>query len=199
MEKNNQIEPMDYLKGRALIERLKKAVGVHSDIDLAEVYKIPKTTISTWKQRDLTPYELIIRTCLAKNISLEELALGKGKDEVQSGGIHAIDKLLSFRLVSGKAVPINDIIIDTRLMPSGTNKQNCVLYLTDFTHHVVDTSLTNVSAGRYVVDMDGSYSINKLQRIPGGKISIYFDDEPVQVDADAIKVIGKVVVSVVKE
>ncbi|WP_394166171.1 helix-turn-helix domain-containing protein [Photobacterium piscicola] len=62
-----------------MTDRLKTITHVIEFKDLADVFDIPKSTISTWHTRNITPYEVIVRTCLISGCPLKWLALGEGE------------------------------------------------------------------------------------------------------------------------
>ena len=47
--------------------------------------------------------------------------------------------------------------------------------------------------------MDGSFSINELQRLPGKKLAISFNGSTINVAEDDIKVVGRVAMVMGKE
>ncbi|MCD9549850.1 hypothetical protein GLP21_14560 [Photobacterium carnosum] len=60
-------------------------------------------------------------------------------------------------------------------------------------------SETNPASGRYLIDIDGSISINHLQRLPGKKLAMSFGDSSIEVAQEDIKVIGRVAMTIDKE
>lgn len=194
-----QIPPFDYLSGRELTSKLKEVLGIEQDLQLADVVGVPRGTISTWHQRNLTPYELVMRICLAKGVNLEALALGKGELYAQHSEKSSTDLLNSFKIESGKLEELEPIAFDKSLLGENLNRSNCVVYLSENNTYLVNNSDITPASGRYVLDIDGVYSINKLQRVPGNKVSIQFDDSSIVVDADSLSVLGKVSMVLCKE
>ncbi|MDD1792549.1 helix-turn-helix domain-containing protein [Enterovibrio sp. ZSDZ42] len=193
-----KIPPYEYLGGKDLVDRLKEIYNVGKDQQLADWTGVPAPTIGTWKQRDLTPYELVIRTCIAKGVNLEYLALGKG-EPYSHGSENSLSEILpAKKITAGKAEDLPPVTLDKAFLPDGLSRENCVVFFTDDGSHLVDTNETDPSSGNYVIDIDGSHSINRLQRLPGGKVSIHFEGAPVVIDASELKVIGRVAMSWVK-
>lgn len=63
----------------------------------------------------------------------------------------------------------------------------------------MNTFETNPASGRYLIDIDGSISINHLQRLPGKKLAMSFGDSSIEVAEEEIKVIGRVAMVIDKE
>ncbi|EEX40172.1 putative bacteriophage CI repressor protein [Vibrio furnissii CIP 102972] len=65
--------------------------------------------------------------------------------------------------------------------------------------YLVDKSSTNPASGKYLIDIDGTLSINHIQRLPGKKLAVVFGDSTVEVAEEDIKVIGRVAVEMKKK
>lgn len=61
-----------------VIDRLKTALSLRTDIELAEYLCVKQNTISGWKARDTLDYKKIIEICDINNISFDWLFSGKG-------------------------------------------------------------------------------------------------------------------------
>ncbi|MDD1794266.1 helix-turn-helix domain-containing protein [Enterovibrio sp. ZSDZ42] len=194
-----KVPPFEYLKGKEIVDKLKESVGVDIDLQLADVFGVPKGTIGTWKQRELTPYELILRTCLAYDVNLEALALGKGELFKEGSTKSLSETLIAKQLEGGQVKDLEPISFDKSLLTNGLDSSNCVVYKSDSETLFVNIEDTNPSSGRYLIDIDGVISITKLQRLPGGKVSMQFDNAPVVVEVSDLKVVGKVAMSLVRE
>ncbi|MEI8607922.1 helix-turn-helix domain-containing protein [Enterovibrio sp. Hal110] len=194
-----KIPPFEYLGGKELVDVLKQIYGVEHDYQLADWTGVPAPTIGTWKQRGLTPWELVIRTCIAKGVNLEYLALGKGEPFAQGSTQSTYEILQAKRIEDGKAVDIDSITIDKALLFNKLSRENCVVFQSESTSHFVNMVETDPSSGNYVVDIDGVISITKLQRLPGGKVSMQFDGAPVVVEVSDLNVVGKVALSLVRD
>ncbi|WP_239994315.1 bacteriocin [Photobacterium phosphoreum] len=57
----------------------------------------------------------------------------------------------------------------------------------------------NPASGRYLIDIDGSISVNHLQRLPGKKLAMNFGDSSIEVAQEDIKVIGRIAMTIDKE
>lgn len=61
-----------------VIGRLKTALRLRTDVELAEYLSVRQNTISGWKSRDTLDYKKIIEICDMNNISFDWLFSGKG-------------------------------------------------------------------------------------------------------------------------
>ncbi|MGR6831417.1 hypothetical protein [Aliivibrio wodanis] len=48
---------------------------------------------------------------------------------------------------------------------------------------------TITTSGKYLIDMDGSFSINELQRLPGKKLAISFNGSTINVNGNGQRII----------
>ena len=64
---------------------------------------------------------------------------------------------------------------------------------------LVNTEETNPSSGRYLLDIDGSISINHLQRLPGKKLAMSYGNTSIEVAEADIVVLGRVALVMEKE
>jgi phage repressor protein C with HTH and peptisase S24 domain len=56
-----------------ILSRLKSALNISSDIELAEALKIKQSTLSGWKSRGIADYEAIFTICEEKSISIDSI------------------------------------------------------------------------------------------------------------------------------
>lgn len=63
----------------------------------------------------------------------------------------------------------------------------------------VNTEEINPSSGRYLLDIDGSISVNHLQRLPGKKLAMIYGSAPIEVEEADIVVLGRVALAMEKE
>ncbi|PSU76101.1 bacteriocin [Photobacterium phosphoreum] len=69
----------------------------------------------------------------------------------------------------------------------------------DHNLYFVNTLETNPTSGRYLIDIDGSLSINHLQRLPGKKFAMTFADSSIEVAQEDIRIIGRVTMIIDKK
>ena len=209
-----RIEPFDYLKGTDFTENLKRLTGCKNFQEMAFVYDVPKSTFSTWNTHNRTSHELMVRAHLALGIPMVELAL-KPEDwqKAHSATKHTAEDASTTPSPQYSSVQIksycltNGELLDTGELPYAIRRFNSFNLNADATIEVetnealylVDKSSTNPASGKYLIDIDGTLSINHIQRLPGKKLAIVFGDTTVEVSEKDIKVIGRVAVTLTKE
>ncbi len=78
----------------SILDRLKEALDIDKDIELAEFFGIAQNTISAWKKRDSMNFDLLFTRCLPLDIDLNWLIYGKSitsfqkKEKSLSQSIH---------------------------------------------------------------------------------------------------------------
>lgn len=209
--KDNKILPFDYLKGDEFTEKLKEVTGCRTFLDMAELLDVPKATFSAWKLHDRTSHELMVRLHLAMGIPIEELAL-KPKDRSQFAtkaeepratyGVTVtteqntqlpVRSVISFCLTNGKLLETGVVPYSVRRLNSfGLERSELIEIETNQSVMLVDKNENDAMNGNYLIGIDGRYSINQVQRLPG-KLAIAFDGQTIEVQDGDIEVIGKVV------
>ncbi|WP_232314440.1 helix-turn-helix domain-containing protein [Grimontia marina] len=195
-----KVPAFNYLGGEDVIEKLKEVSGVEKDIQLADVFGVPKNTIATWRKRGLIPYELLLRASLHFGADLRSLSLGEG--ELFPYGDFSESRLrVPFKkLMKGALKEVGSFNLDNsqvELLDVEPEKLE-VIRDSDLIL-IIDTSDSNVASGRYLFDIDGVYTINQAQRLPGKNLSIDFNGTAMQISEEEIKTLGRVVMSMAKE
>lgn len=218
MDAKKPILPYEYLKGNEFVERLKEALNCRSHQELSDILQVPKSTFSTWSKHERTSHELMVRLHLALGIPIEELALYP-EDRNQAQTVDQQKKATTYpsteRLVNpqhdtvivkssclsnGKLIETGEVPYAVRRMNSfGLDADLVVEIETNEAIYLVDQSVTTAVSGKFLIDIDGSLSINHIQRLPGKKLAVVFGDSTVEVSDDDIKVIGRVAVSLRKD
>ncbi|OEE53276.1 bacteriocin [Vibrio splendidus FF-500] len=62
----------------------------------------------------------------------------------------------------------------------------------DGTTFIVDKEVHQAVSGTYLVDMDGLLSLNDIQRLPGKKLAISFNDSTLTIEEDKVRVMDRV-------
>ena len=194
-----KIPPFDYDGGKAITGKLVKVIGSSNLIDLAESFGIPRTTISTWHTRNMTPFEIAVRIHLAKGVSLRWLLRDEG-EAFESAGVILKEKLIIEKIANGILDESGEISLDVATMERYelTRSITRVIDL-DGSLLFVNTEETNPSSGRYLLDIDGSISINHLQRLPGKKLAMSYGNTSIEVAEADIVVLGRVALVMEKE
>lgn len=95
-----------------VIDRLKKALKIKTDIELSEFLNIKPNTISTWKKRDSVDFDSIISICELYELDLNEIFLNKKKISD-----YVADTPLVSREVQFQYVRENDIASFIEILP----------------------------------------------------------------------------------
>ncbi len=192
--------PFEYLKGREVTEKLKEITNSRDFLTLAEVLGVPKSTISTWHQRKLTPYEVIIRTHLRTGASIAYMVLGEGeafpKQKASTAESQTVDSkeildIDCFALDDGALKSKGTLALDKDLLEEAGVTEVMAIKDNGKTF-LVNKESRQAVAGTYLVDMDGLLSLNEIQRLPGKKLAISFNGSTITVDEGDVKVVGRV-------
>ncbi|EOV0867798.1 phage repressor protein CI [Vibrio parahaemolyticus] len=199
-EYQEQIPSFEYIGGRDVTERMKLVTKTNDFKSLGECLGVSKGTISTWHQRGLTPYEVIIRLHLRTGASIKYLALGEGEPfpsqcsqdhltkKNESRTLFDIDvfKLVNGKLQGNETLPFDKAYLDKLgvLNVMGIEQNGSTF--------IVDKEVHQAVSGIYLVDMDGLFSLNEIQRLPGKKLAISFNGSTLTVEEDEMRVVGRV-------
>ncbi|MFS1891807.1 phage repressor protein CI [Vibrio lentus] len=199
-ELQEQIPPFEYIGGREVTERMKKVTKTRDFKSLGDVLGISKGTISTWHQRELTPFEVILRLHLKTGASIKYLALGEGEafpDQVvqehtsKKNEAKTLFDVDYFTLTNGKLVGNKTLAFDKSYLDK-LGVLNVMGIEHDGTTFIVDKEVHQAVSGAYLVDMDGLLSLNDIQRLPGKKLAISFNGSTLTVEEDEVRVVGRV-------
>ncbi|HBC3363138.1 TPA: phage repressor protein CI [Vibrio parahaemolyticus] len=199
-EYREQIPSFEYIGGRDVTERMKLVTKTNDFKSLGECLGVSKGTISTWHQRGLTPYEVIIRLHLRTGASIKYLALGEGEPfPLQSSQDHLTKKNESrtlfdidvFKLVNGKLQGNETLPFDKAYLDK-LGVLNVMGIEQDGSTYIIDKEVHQAVSGTYLVDMDGLFSLNEIQRLPGKKLAISFNGSTLTVEEDEVRVVGRV-------
>ncbi|WP_235693363.1 phage repressor protein CI [Aliivibrio fischeri] len=194
-----KIEAPEYLSGRDVVENLKNVTKSRDLLALADVIGVPRSTISTWNTRNMTPFEVLIRIHLDTGASMKWLALGIGEafPESEESKVANATSIDSFRLRSGILEETGSFVLDKSISEE-LESENLILVKEDSQKLLIDKESTHATSGKYLIDMDGSFSINELQRLPGKKLAISFNGSTINVAENDIKVVGRVAMMILK-
>ncbi|WP_413873919.1 helix-turn-helix transcriptional regulator [Albidovulum sp.] len=78
------VDPLDY-GADAVIDRLKAAIRVRSDVDLAAALKVNKSTVSTWRSRGRVPYPEVVKVAVERGVSIDWMLTGRWLDKHSHG------------------------------------------------------------------------------------------------------------------
>ena len=193
-----KVPPFEYLKGREFTEKLKEVTGCKTYELMSDYYGIPSSTFSTWHHHDRTGFELIVREHLKSGASVRYLALGEGEpfDNKQA----PTDSIAVNIIANGKLEERDLLSIDSTTLGSyGLEANKTIVIDLDGQRVFINTGETHPTSGRYLIEIDGSHSVNQIQRLPGKKLAISFGNSTLDVSQDDIHVLGRVTMSMNKE
>lgn len=194
------IRPPQYVGGKEVIERLMQATKTTSNQALADAFDLPKSTVGTWRHRNLVPYEIVIRLHLETGISIRWLTLGEGEPYPSSNEHTHISNgnksknildIEYFALTNGKLIS-NETLSFEKSYLEKLGALNVIAVDNDNTTYLIDKEVHQAVSGTYLVDMDGLLSLNEIQRLPGKKLAISFNGSTITVDEGDVKVVGRV-------
>lgn len=74
----------DELGADAVIDRLKLAMKVRSDVELAAALGLNKSTVSTWRSRGRVPYAEAVKEGVERGVNIDWILTGRGSESLMS-------------------------------------------------------------------------------------------------------------------
>lgn len=159
--------------GKHILRRLLDAYGFTMQKELGDLLDISSGTISTWIRREYFPGDVVVTCALDTGVSLRWLATGKGdmfetqsQNATTSGAISIPKK----KLESGVLIDAGLWLMDAALSAA----DNTSLVFIDGVSYswLVNTDVNNIGNGRWFVNIDNSYDVYDIARLPGGRIKL---------------------------
>lgn len=156
--------------GKTVLRRILDAYGFTMQKELGDLLGISSGTISTWVRRDFFPGDVVVTCALDTDTSLEWLATGKGQMRANREGVTSVFSIKKFRLESGELKDAGTWQPDPSMIPSNSGE----LIFVDgvAASWLVDCSASNISNGRWLIDIDGALDVFDVIRLPGGKVRL---------------------------
>ncbi|KUI97340.1 helix-turn-helix domain-containing protein [Vibrio sp. MEBiC08052] len=195
------LPPINYQVGKQVTDRIREVLDIKSVRALAEDAEMSSSTITTWHQRKKCPFDLAIRSHLHKGISLKWLLLGEGTPypnaatHAYQGEDSEVKKLIDidlFWLRNGKLAQNGTITLEQFLLDE-LSITNVIAIREEGRTYIVDQEAQQAVSGSYLIDFDGLYSVNDIQRLPDQQLAIDFKGSPLVIGEHELKVSGKVV------
>lgn len=207
----------EYDGGEKVILRLLSLFGVRNRLELGDLLAVSSGTFATWKTRNTTPFELLVRIHLATGVPMEYLCFGHESDSVDlmkygvstkteyiDGQVIGVqERLASYRLPSlkifsienGSLKPSSEICTDKTFMQLvGVAGDDSDLIVKDSNKLMfINSNETTVSNGQYLFTINGIYQLGNLGMLPDGHVYLFRDGDKYQVDPNTTKIHGKVV------
>nr|VVV04464.1 hypothetical protein AW0309160_01859 [Aliivibrio wodanis] len=191
MDSQQQISPYAYNGGRPVLERVQEILKENNYGSLSTALDISRSTLSTWRNRDLTPFELASRMHIKLGVSLTWLLLGEGeKYDNEIAEANQRNKLPSFELNDGELAEKAPLYFDPEFL--GEKATTCDLMVVTFNGQklFVDKNTTKIVSGSYLTKSKNDFaSIVELERSPLGEVMLGDN----AIDESQLDVLGKVV------
>ncbi|MDD9155435.1 helix-turn-helix domain-containing protein [Aliivibrio sp. S4TY2] len=191
MDSQQQISPYAYNGGRPVLERVQEILKENNYGSLSTALDISRSTLSTWRNRDLTPFELASRMHIKLGVSLTWLLLGEGeKYDNEIAEANQRNKLPSFELNDGELAEKAPLYFDPEFL--GEKATTCDLMVVTFNDQklFVDKNTTKIVSGSYLTKSKNDFaSIVELERSPLGEVMLGDN----VIDESQLDVLGKVV------
>lgn len=191
--------------GKAAIERLLEAYGFTTKQALSEHLNVSKSTMANRVLRDSFPADWIIQCALETGVSLLWLATGQGnmRDENETEkesryankpAVRPLSKLITPSIPKGKLENgmlrvDEEIFLDRSILPKPFEESMYLETTTDC--YLIDKSVTQVSNGFWLIDIDGIIIIAKIARVPGNRIVVHQEESTFECSIDDVKLIGR--------
>ncbi|ECJ3933966.1 phage repressor protein [Citrobacter freundii] len=156
--------------GKPVLRRILDAYGFSMQKELGDLLGISSGTISTWVRRDFFPGDVVVTCALDTDVSLEWLATGKGQMRVARESVISGLSIKKSRLESGELKDAGTWHPDPSMIPP--NSEKLIFVEGVGASWLVDCSATNISNGRWLIDIDGALDIFDVIRLPGGKVRL---------------------------
>ncbi|MFC1235293.1 helix-turn-helix domain-containing protein [Vibrio sp. F74] len=216
MRYSKKIPEYTFLKGHDFTNNLKMILGCKNLQELSKVTGVPTSTFSTWNMKNRTSFELLIKIHLTLGIPMKDLSLGyqisndakealkveeKSTSYMIDSNLPALAQsqasslLESFELKNGQLVNRHATIFDSDLLVEFNDEELLAVKDRDQVF-LINTGANQAISGLYLVNIDGLLSLNQIQRIPGKKVAIAFNNSTLNVSEDDISVVGKVVTEI---
>lgn len=164
----NEIKINPNKGGKAAIERLVEAYGFTTRQALADHLEVSKSTLANRYLRDTFPADWIIQCALETGTSLKWLTTGQGLK--QSSLTVATEELPKFRLTAGKMIEDGSYVFDSSFLPA--NLSSPIVIQDGLVTYICDQKFSEVLDGHWLINIDGTYSIRKITKLPKGMIKI---------------------------
>ncbi len=176
--------------GAAVLDRVIKAYGFKSKIELCNYLDITASTLSMRYKRDIFPHDIVIRCILDTQVSLLWLATGEGTMyKFGENNTRILDKYV---IRSGSVVHDGQLIFDNSFLPKELIEPQFIIE--NDISYIVDHKFNDVFDGQWMVEVEGKTSIRNLARIPVKKVRVSNFDNKILFECklEEIKIIARV-------
>ena len=179
--------------GKTVLRRIMDAYGFTLQKQLCELLGISSGTVSTWVRRNYFPGDVVVTCALETGVDLQWLALGKGKQHVETDNFSANHSIPRRNLVAGSLHEAG--LWEINLSFISQNLVEPVFISSSNSAWVVDMNIGEISNGRWLMGIDGKYDVYDIALLPGRKISVTNKGTNFTCGAEEVKTAGKVVLT----
>lgn len=176
--------------GKAVLHRIMDAYGFTLQKQLCELFGISSGTVSTWIRRNYFPGDLVVTCALDTGVPLQWLATGKGKISGQSKMSSDINIIKKKNLIAGALEEGGEWQVELSFLQA---KPSSPIFVSSNTGSwLIDTDITSISNGRWLLEIDGKYDIYDVAILPNKKISVTTPSFNFICASNEVSVAGKV-------
>lgn len=176
--------------GKAVLRRIMDAYGFTLQKQLCELFGISSGTVSTWIRRNYFPGDLVVTCALDTGVPLQWLATGKGKISGQSKMSSDINIIKKKNLIAGALEEGGEWQVELSFLQA---KPSSPIFVSSNTGSwLIDTDITSISNGRWLLGIDGKYDIYDVAILPNKKISVTTPSFNFICASNEVSVAGKV-------
>lgn len=183
--------------GKAVLNRIMEAYGFTLQKQLCEYLGISSGTVSTWIRRNYFPGDVVISCALDTGVSLEWLALGVPLAQQKKISASSNIKILRKIIKAGVLSDDGHLQIDLTLLPS--NAISPIYVTNNLNAWFVDTGLSDISNGKWLLGIDKKYDIYDVSVLPGNTINVSTEIASFICGKSEVVVMGKVLTTLIKE
>ncbi|WP_145562290.1 phage repressor protein CI [Yersinia aldovae] len=179
------------IDNQKVLDRIVAAYGFSTKAMLAQHFDMAASSLSNRYKRDNLPFDMIVQCVLETNTSLKWLVTGEGamhENMIAADTSLTVDKLA---LVSGRLVHSGTMTIDLEFMRTPLKKPQALI--SDGDIFLIDNEPTELTDGKWLVEIEGQVSIRDLALIPVKKVHVTGGKVPFECDISDIRRIGQVV------
>lgn len=182
--------------GKPVLRRILDAYGFSMQKELGDLLGISSGTISTWVRRDFFPGDVVVTCALDTGVSLEWLATGKGQMRTNKEVAISNYSVKKSRLESGELKDAGAWYPDPSMIPPDSDE---LIFVEGVgSSWLVDRSASNISNGRWLIDIDGALDVFDVIRLPGGKVRLSNKSAEFECNISDITPAGAVVLTLEK-
>lgn len=176
-----------------VLDRIIEAYGFSSKLMLAEHFDMAASSLSGRYRRHGFPADMVVRCMAETGVSLEWLTTGKGK-KYESQAVPDILRITNYKMIDGELFEAGDLMIDKVMFGAGTPIPSDPKSIQDGkNYYVIDKKYGEVFDGKWLVQIDGRFSIRTLTRMPMQKVRVSGSGMAFDCDLADLTVVGRVV------